>query len=151
MGEADDRRPLRVLIAEDEAVTALLLGKYVAELGHDVVASVDDAPAAITAAALHEPDLILMDIGLAAHTDGVDAAVQVRKLFDTPCIFVTGQPDALKRHRVTAAKPLGILVKPFTRLELQRELRRVTELLPEMLAAGPGGSGRPQGSAPAPG
>ncbi len=149
MGEVECRRPLRVLIVEDEAVTALLLEKYVVELGHDVVASVDAAPTAISAAALHEPDLILMDIGLAAHTDGVDAAVQVRKLFDTPCIFVTGQPDALKRHRVTAAKPLGILVKPFTRTELQRELRRVTELLPEMLA-GATGAERQQGSAPTP-
>ncbi len=150
MDEAERRRPLRVLIAEDEAATALLLEKYVAELGHDVVASVDDAPTAISAVALNEPDLILMDIGLAADTDGVDAAVQVRKLFDTPCIFVTGQPDALKRHRVTAAKPLGILVKPFTRTELQRELRRVTELLPDMLPAGTDGAERQPGSAPAP-
>ena len=65
---------MRVLIVEDDAIIAMHLAMLVAELGHEVCATAASAAAAIALAALHNPDVVLMDIRLAQGSSGIDAA-----------------------------------------------------------------------------
>ena len=122
--------PLRILIVEDEAVTALDLEDMLLRLGHEVVGTVDTAPAAVSAAAKHRPDLVLMDIRLAGGTDGVDAAVAIRNRLGIRSIFLTAQADLETRQRSLAARPLGWLDKPFVTAKLCETLERAAPLLP---------------------
>jgi CheY-like chemotaxis protein len=55
---------LRILIAQDEAVIAMLPGEVPGSLGHNICASVTTADEAVAAALLHKFDLIIIDTGL---------------------------------------------------------------------------------------
>ena len=122
--------PLRILVVEDEAVTALDLEDVLLSLGHEVVGTVDTGPAAVAAAARHRPDLVLMDIRLAGGTDGVDAAVAIRNRLGIRSIFLTAQAELETRQRGLAARPLRWLDKPFTAAKLRETLERAAAFLP---------------------
>jgi two-component system, response regulator PdtaR len=47
------------------------------------------------------PDLILMDVRLRGERDGIDAAIEIRKRFDIPCLVITSR----MRIRVNASSP----------------------------------------------
>ena len=71
---------LRVLVVEDEAMIALLLGTLLAEMGHEVCATADTAAAAIDAARRYAPDLIIADAHLHGGEDGVDAVEEILRM-----------------------------------------------------------------------
>ena len=116
-------------MVEDEAVTALDLEDVLLSLGHQVVGTVDSAPAAVSAATRLRPDLVLMDIRLAGGTDGVDAAVTIRNRLGIPSIFLTAQTDFATRQRSLTARPLGWLDKPFKARNLRDLLERAATML----------------------
>ena len=65
----------RILIVEDEAITACDLQRQLVELGYEPVATSSQAEAAIELAGKLRPDIVLMDINLAGVMDGITAAV----------------------------------------------------------------------------
>lgn len=106
-------RTLRILIVEDEGITAMHIEDMVLELGHDVIGTVSNGPAAVAAATAQRPDLVLMDITLAKGTDGIVAALEIQRTLGISSIFMTAHSDPGTKHRAQAAGPLGYLVKPF--------------------------------------
>ena len=101
-------QPLRILIAEDEAVIAMLLNEVLTDAGHHICASVATAEEAVAAAQKHHPDLILIDAGL-RDSSGVDAVVAILKVSPMPHIFMTGDKAA-----VLAQRPQALVIeKPF--------------------------------------
>ena len=54
-----------------------------------------------------------MDIGLAGKRDGVEGAVVIRKRYDIPTLFVSGQFDGLLVARAREAEALAWLSKPL--------------------------------------
>jgi len=62
---------LRILIVEDDSQLAATL-KYLVEDNprYRVVATADDADSALAAAAIHDPDLVLLDLHLAHGSTG---------------------------------------------------------------------------------
>src|SRR4051794_16749577 len=59
----------RVLVVEDDAWLAIELERLLDELDCEVCTIVNNAPVALVAAAVHQPDLVLLD--LRASHDGV--------------------------------------------------------------------------------
>ncbi|UEM18939.1 response regulator [Skermanella mucosa] len=112
------RRALRVLIVEDEAITAMHIEDMVLQLGHDVIATVDTGHAAVEAARRLRPDVVLMDIRLARGSDGIQAALEIREDPGIRSIFMSAQSDAPTRRRAAAAEPFGYLVKPFAMVQI---------------------------------
>ena len=82
-----------------------------------------------------KPDLLLADIGLEGSIDGIEAAIQARRLFDVPTIFLTAysDPDTLRRAKLV--EPKGYLVKPIAEHELHATIER---------ALAPSGDASPQ-------
>jgi CheY-like chemotaxis protein len=107
-------RALRLLIAEDEAITAMTIERIAIGRGHRVVDIVENGPEAVAAAWRLLPDLVLMDIRLAHDTDGIAVASELRDSLGIPTIFITAHTDPATRRRADAVRPLGYLVKPFT-------------------------------------
>ena len=83
---------MRVLIVEDDAIIAMHLAMLVAELGHEVCATAASAAGAIALAALHNPDVVLMDIRLAQGSSGIDAAREIHAQQALRCIFLSAKP-----------------------------------------------------------
>lgn len=102
----------RILLVEDEAVTAMDLGSNLTRLGYEVPAFVASGEDAIRAAAELSPDLILMDISLAGPLTGIDAAEVIRKTHDIPIIFLTAHADDVTLGRAKRTEPFGYLPKP---------------------------------------
>ncbi len=103
---------LRILIVEDEAVTAADLHDELTAKGYEVVGIADTANGALRLAEDEKPDLVLMDINLAGSGDGVLAASSLRGL-GIPVIFLTAHYDDAILSRAKLASPVGYITKPF--------------------------------------
>jgi len=99
---------LSILIAEDEAVIAMLLGEVLVSLGHSICASVATADEAVVAALAHNPDLIIIDAGL-RDSSGMDAIAEITKTAPVAHIFISGNKAAVLAKRPTAL----VIEKPF--------------------------------------
>lgn len=106
-------QPLRILIAEDEAVIALLLAEVLTDLGHDVCAIASTAEEAIAAARQLQPDLMIVDPGL-KNSSGVDAVSIASARRAVPHIFMTGDLARLESERPGAI----VIQKPFDEADL---------------------------------
>jgi DNA-binding NarL/FixJ family response regulator len=75
-----DRRPLRIVIAEDVALLREGLVGILEKVGHQIIAAVSDADALLVYTANHQPDVVITDIRMPpTHTDeGLRAAVTIR-------------------------------------------------------------------------
>jgi two-component system, cell cycle sensor histidine kinase and response regulator CckA len=110
---------LRLLIVEDEAIVAMDLQQRLERLGHQVVGTAATGEAAIRRAGETRPDVTLMDIRLKGEMDGVAAAAEIDRRFDTPVVFLTAHSDTATVQRATGAEPFGYLVKPVDDRELE--------------------------------
>ena len=122
---------MRVLIAEDDAIIALHIAMLVAELGHEVCATAATAAGAIALAALHNPDVVLMDIRLAQGSSGIDAAREIHAQQALRCIFLSGNLDEPTRTALLPYEPIDFVGKPVLPVVLQRALKKaegVTDL-----------------------
>ncbi len=107
-----------ILVVEDESIVASDLQNRLINMGYSVPTTSPSGEDALRKAKLLAPDLVLMDIRLKGEMDGVEAAEQMRDLFDVPCIYLTAytDDDTLRRAKIT--EPYGYIVKPFEEREL---------------------------------
>ena len=100
-------KPCLILIVEDEPVLALDLQARLTNLGYTVAGKASTGAAAIAAAGLNKPDLILMDIQLPGGMDGIAAAREIRCNWDVPVLFLTAFGDEKTLQRAQVAEPYG--------------------------------------------
>jgi PAS domain S-box-containing protein len=108
----------RILIVEDEAVTAADLEATVQGLGYEPVGIVNSGPKALQKARESSPDIVLMDIGLRGAMDGIAAAREIRGHCDIPVVFITGDSNEDNLLRAGAAGAYGYILKPFRTKDL---------------------------------
>jgi two-component system, NtrC family, response regulator AtoC len=113
----------KILIVEDEQITATDIEDTLAGLGYEVVGVAANAAEAYDIARKRKPQLALMDIRLKGEVDGIDAARKLREQFGTPSIFLTAHADERTLDRAGGAEPLGYIVKPFHAPELQAAIQ----------------------------
>jgi DNA-binding NarL/FixJ family response regulator len=104
--------PVRIVLVEDNEVfrdaLELLLGM---RDDVEIVASVGDGMAAVSAAVEHRPDVVLMDYRLPA-LDGIQATAQVvASLPDVAVVALTASADAAEREALLAAGAVSCLAK----------------------------------------
>ena len=117
---------LRVLVIEDDALIVMLLAEVLKGMGHDVCATAATEAEAVSAAARHRPDLMIVDAGL-GHGSGVAAVEEILRAGPVAHLFLSGDAG-----RVQTRRPDAIVVrKPFRQAELARAIDTA-------LAAGPG-------------
>lgn len=104
---------IKILIVEDEAVTALGLRNCVERLGYVVSSMADSGEEALRKVEEQAPDLALMDIMLRGEMDGIEAARKIQSRLDIPIIFLTAFDDGKMLERAKSAGPFGYIVKPF--------------------------------------
>jgi len=118
----------RILIVEDEGITALDEAQILRDLGHEVVGIAISGETAVELADEDRPDLVLMDIKLAGEMDGLEATRKIRESQNIPVIYVTafGSKTASKALKTPPPEGIGYIVKPYTVGELQNEIERLT-------------------------
>lgn len=103
----------KILIVEDEGITAKHLQKALEDLGYKVVDTTAFGEEAIVKAKDLEPDMVLMDIMLKGEMDGVEASDVIRKQLNLPVIYLTASSDKATFDRAKITEPLGYILKPF--------------------------------------
>ncbi|MBN2104811.1 response regulator [bacterium] len=115
------KNPFRVLIVEDERLTAKSLQFYIEDLGAMVLEPVVKGEEAVEVALLEHPDLILMDIRLAGRLDGIEAAEKIHAEKNIPIVFMTGYATELVQKDAHKIHPVSFLEKPVN-LDKVREI-----------------------------
>jgi PAS domain S-box-containing protein len=110
--------PSRILIVEDEWITAEDLRDILTELGYTVAAVVSSGADALAQAEKNAPDLALMDIRIKGNMDGTETARALRERFNIPVVYLTAHADRNTLERAKVAEPLGYITKPFKESEL---------------------------------
>lgn len=118
-------QPLRVLVAEDDAVGAALLKGLLAREGHVVLGPAATGEEAVRMARDERPDAVLMDIWLAGGMNGVQATRAITADFDIPVILVTAATGDAIMEEVADSGALGFMPKPVTGDALRVNLRIV--------------------------
>lgn len=109
----------RILIVEDEAVTAKDIESTLSLLGYEVAGLADNGEEAVAKALELNPDLVLMDIKLRGRMTGIDAAARILEKNPVPVVYLTAfaDPETLRSAKLTY--PFGYLVKPFEDSQLR--------------------------------
>lgn len=113
------------MIVEDELILAMDLEDILTNAGYEVVGHASDMHEALAIAERLRPDFALMDVNLARGTNGVETALLLRRRFDVPSLFVSGNCDAKMRARAADCRPIGFVAKPFCEEDVLSGLARV--------------------------
>lgn len=115
--ETPARPPIRVLIAEDEALIRLDLKEMLEEEGFDVVAEMSDGATAVRMARELRPDLAILDLKMPV-MDGIQAAEAITSERLSAVLILTAfsQRDLIEKARRAGA--MAYLVKPFQKHDL---------------------------------
>jgi DNA-binding response OmpR family regulator len=113
----------RILIVEDEPLTAFDTENLLAVEGYEVVATLDRFADAVQTLDREPVDLILCDVRLTGERTGIDLA-QVAKNRRVPVLFVTGAPPDNASELA-----IGCLMKPYSAGKLKAALAAVDKFL----------------------
>lgn len=108
---SESSEQLRVLVCEDEGLTALRLQRTLANMGYAVVGEAKDGEEAIRLAAQLKPDVILMDIHMPKVT-GIEATRKIMECCATAIVMLTAYSDQELVQSALDAGASGYLVKP---------------------------------------
>mgnify|MGYP000908897268 CR=1 FL=1 len=104
----------KILIVEDEPITAEALSLMLKELKYEPVDTASTGEEAIHLAQKYRPDVILMDIILDGEKTGIQASALIHEKMNIPIIFLTAYGDMETLEKAKATEPLGYIVKPIT-------------------------------------
>lgn len=103
---------LRILVAQDEVMSAMALKEQLAAMGHQVVGPAFDGRHAIELATSETIDLAILDLRL-PRLNGLDAAQEIARARPVPIILVSGPCEPTEIERAAAAPVYQILMRPF--------------------------------------
>ncbi|MCS6815077.1 MAG: response regulator [Cyanobacteria bacterium] len=103
----------RILIVEDEQVTASDLRETLIGLGHAVVGVTASGREAIELAQQTTPDLVLMDIYLESDVNGIAATQEIYQRLQIPVVYLTAYTDESTLQSALQTYPFGYLSKPW--------------------------------------
>ncbi len=119
--------PLRILVAEDNAINQLLISTLLARFGH-IATIVADGVEAVAAAGTGAYDVVLMDVQM-PRMDGIAATGAIRQLpapaGDVPILGLTANALTGQRETYLAAGMTDSLTKPIQPAALAEALARV--------------------------
>ena len=106
-----NQEPVRIVVAEDEALIRMDLVEMLGEAGYLVVAQASDGAEAITLVAEHKPDLAILDVKMPI-LDGISAAEEI--IATCPVLMLTAFSQRELVDRARDAGVMAYVLKPFT-------------------------------------
>ena len=117
-GKVSTAGPLRIVVAEDEAIIRLDLIEMLREAGHDDVGEAGDGRRAVELVEQLRPDLVVMDVKM-PRLDGISAAQEIGGAGLAPVVMLTAFSDKELVERATDAGVMAYVLKPFTADDLR--------------------------------
>jgi DNA-binding NtrC family response regulator len=101
-------KQLRILVVEDDALLGILLGEILVEMGHRVCAVTGTVAGAVSGAAQHKPELLIVDAWL-RDGSGLSAVKKICETGYVPHPFASGDISFIKTQRPDAV----MIQKPY--------------------------------------
>lgn len=117
---------LKILITEDDTVSALLLKKALEKNEHEIIGMADSGEKALEILEHNKADIVMMDINLAGKLDGIRTTEIINEKFDIPVIYLTASSDSETLKKVAGTNPSAYVIKPFNIRELNMALELAT-------------------------
>ncbi|MCI3274877.1 response regulator transcription factor [Streptomyces cylindrosporus] len=114
--EPERPAPARVLVVDDDPTVAEVVAGYLDRAGYAVDRAAD-GPAALTRAAAHRPDLVVLDLMLPG-MDGLEVCRRMRESGPVPVIMLTARGDEDDRILGLEVGADDYVTKPFSPREL---------------------------------
>jgi response regulator NasT len=108
---AQAQSPVRIVVAEDEALIRMDLIEMLDEAGYEVVAQASDGAQAIELVQEHKPDLAILDVKMPI-LDGISAAEEI--IGTCPVLMLTAFSQRELVDRARDAGVMAYVLKPFT-------------------------------------
>ena len=100
-----------ILIVEDEVIIAQSNQQLMINLGYNVIGIESTGEGALRKAGENKPDLVLMDIKLKGRLNGIQAAKEIKQLYDIPVIFLTAYSPEEVFEYVSDIQSFGFVSK----------------------------------------
>ncbi|SFN77819.1 PAS domain S-box-containing protein [Algoriphagus ornithinivorans] len=123
IGSTQDFSKLHLLMAEDNDVNALVLGKIIKKWGY-TFDRVGDGAQAVEILKDNQYDCILMDIQMPV-MDGFEATQEIKKNIDTPVIALTAAAKLEIMEKIEECGFDGFVAKPIDAAELLKKIKEV--------------------------
>lgn len=104
---------INILVVEDEALVAMDLAEGLERDGYAVAGIADCAEEAIQIFRQESIDIVLMDVHLTGHKDGIETAAELMRIRQVPLIYLTAFTDAGTIDRAKDTLPSAYLAKPY--------------------------------------
>jgi CheY-like chemotaxis protein len=115
---------VKILIADDDRLTRVMLTDLLSELGYLVVQAANGAEA-VALCASEAPDLLILDF-LMPKLSGLDALLEIRRERPVPAIMLTAINEGSLRGLDGVEQIQVLLQKPFTKKTLERAIAAAT-------------------------
>ncbi len=109
----------KILRVEDEAITAQDIAFSLTGLGYEVVGIASNSSDAMRLCEQFHPELALMDIVIKGHLNGTATALELRRRYNIPVVYLSAYSDTLTLNNAQQSEPLGYLTKPFNENDLK--------------------------------
>jgi len=115
---------LKILVVDDEPQIRKQLSIGLSGYGYEVMTA-SNGDEALTSAAQHEFDMIILDISLGSPPDGLQVCRRLREWSKTPIIMLSVRSEEKTKVAALNAGADDYLTKPFGMEELQARIRAV--------------------------
>jgi two-component system KDP operon response regulator KdpE len=115
---------MKILIADDDPQILRALRITLGAQGHEI-ATAADGNEAVSMAAQHIPDLVMLDLGM-PHLDGVEVIQAIRGWSRVPILVVSGRTGSADKVDALDAGADDYVTKPFAMDELLARIRALT-------------------------
>ncbi len=115
--------PIKILIVEDDNVSALNLKMSLENYGYEVIGIVSDTLNARNKIKIYNPDVVLIDIALQHDSDGITLAHFIRTQIPSAFIYLTAHAEKETLIMAQETEPYGYIVKPFDPLNLHTTIQ----------------------------
>jgi CheY-like chemotaxis protein len=116
---------MRVLVVEDEALTAVTLVEALTAAGHHVIGPAYRSKDALSLATAERPDMAFVDVDLETRGAGIAVAHELTDVLDIAVVFTTGAPERVR----ASEEGIGLMAKPYDPDDAARTIPVVASLL----------------------
>ena len=117
----------RIMVVEDEEILSLGTTLHLNSFGYEVLGNFRSGEEALEKVVELEPDLILMDIGLAGDMDGIETTRRIHEKIDVPVIYLSMYADLNTIEKSRSTRAFRYMNKPFNEEELKFTIEMAIE------------------------
>jgi DNA-binding NarL/FixJ family response regulator len=104
---------VKVYIVEDSPIVLLELKIIFDKHGYTIAGQSTSGEDALENAIKTDPDIILMDILLEGQMDGIETAIELKKMSSIPILFMSAISDEDMKERMKNSGCEGFVSKPY--------------------------------------